>query len=86
MSNAYIYEFFGNGFSGRIKIGQLITKEMLMDKDGVLEIENFILKKSITPVEKPKKGESAFKEEKDEKWMPGFLRISEINFIYAIEV
>jgi hypothetical protein len=50
----------------------------------VIEMENFVLKKTVEPVEKPKKGEPAIKETTEEQWLPGFLRISQINFIYEI--
>jgi hypothetical protein len=82
----YLYEFYGNGFQGRIRLGQPITKEMLMDKDGVIDIENFMLKKVMEPVEKPKKGEPAFKESTVEQWLPGLIRIGSINFLYEIKL
>lgn len=82
----YIYEFYGNGFSGRIKLGEPITEEMLKNKDGVIRIENFMQKKTVEPIEGAKKKEPRFKESIEEQWLPGYLRIGEINFIYELHL
>lgn len=83
---SYTYEYYGNNCSGRIRVGQKITAEMMKDKDGLIEMENFIQKKIVTPVENPKKGEAVVSETTEEKWLPGFLRIGNIHVIYRIDV
>jgi hypothetical protein len=80
----YTSEFFGNGFSGRIKVGEPITKEML-EAGGVIAMQNFVKKKVFEEVKKPKKGKAPFKETEEISWLPGFLRLGQINFLYEIK-
>lgn len=84
MKEARVYEFYGNGFQGRFRLGEEITQEMLSLGSGVTKIEKFISKKVLEPVEGAKEGEPKFKETEVEEWAPGFVRLGDINIIYEI--